>query len=97
MLFYLNIPGIDFVKSITFLLLSCSLESAAMQKIEKYLIKINDYLLNNLKILLPTGRTPWGYDWHGPSLLNIQYAIKALTNPTGIFETVYQHEAFMDL
>jgi hypothetical protein len=36
--------------------------------------------------LLPTGRTPWGYDWHGPSLLNIQYAIKALTNPTGIFE-----------
>ena len=43
-------------------------------------------LLKNLKILLPTGRTPWGYDWHGPSLLNIQYAIKALTNPIGIFK-----------
>ena len=39
-----------------------------------------------LKVLLPTGRTPWGYDWHGPSLLNIQCAIKALTNSTGIFE-----------
>ncbi|CAB4492540.1 hypothetical protein RhiirA1_538356 [Rhizophagus irregularis] len=37
-------------------------------------------------ILLPTGRTLWGYDWHGPSLLNIQYAIKALMNPTGIFK-----------
>ncbi|EXX51824.1 hypothetical protein RirG_258240 [Rhizophagus irregularis DAOM 197198w] len=32
------------------------------------------------------GRTLWGYDWHGPSLLNIQYAIKALMNPTGIFK-----------
>ncbi|CAG8515817.1 2966_t:CDS:10 [Funneliformis caledonium] len=37
-------------------------------------------------VLLPTGRTPWGYDWHGPSLLNVQYAIKALVNPTGTFK-----------
>jgi len=21
-------------------------------------------------ILFPTGRRPWGYDWHGPSMLN---------------------------
>ncbi|CAI2175803.1 10972_t:CDS:10 [Funneliformis geosporum] len=40
----------------------------------------------NSWILLPTGRTPWGYDWHGPSLLNVQYAIKALIDPTGTFK-----------
>ncbi|CAG8568986.1 1077_t:CDS:10 [Cetraspora pellucida] len=30
-------------------------------------------------ILLPTGRTPWGYDWHGPSLKNTQTAIITLS------------------
>ncbi|CAG8492394.1 12560_t:CDS:10, partial [Gigaspora rosea] len=29
-------------------------------------------------VLFPSGRTPWGYDWHGPSLKNIQTTIKAL-------------------
>ncbi|CAG8683090.1 32561_t:CDS:10, partial [Racocetra persica] len=32
----------------------------------------------NAWVLLPTGRTPWGYDWHGPSLKNTQTAIIAL-------------------
>ncbi|CAG8489151.1 15329_t:CDS:10 [Acaulospora morrowiae] len=32
----------------------------------------------NAWVLLPTGRTPWGYDWHGPSLRNIHAAIKTL-------------------
>lgn len=27
-------------------------------------------------IVLPTGRTPWGYDWHGPSLWNAANAVK---------------------
>ncbi|CAH1756508.1 258_t:CDS:10 [Entrophospora sp. SA101] len=29
----------------------------------------------NAWIVLPTGRTPWGYDWHGPSKKNIDFAI----------------------
>ncbi|CAG8432933.1 6079_t:CDS:10 [Diversispora eburnea] len=30
----------------------------------------------NAWIIFPTGRTLWGYDWHGPSLKNIQKAIE---------------------
>ncbi|RHZ56847.1 hypothetical protein Glove_396g73 [Diversispora epigaea] len=30
----------------------------------------------NAWIIFPNGRTPWGYDWHGPSLKNIQKAIE---------------------
>jgi hypothetical protein len=29
-------------------------------------------------VLYPTGRRPWGYDWHGPSLLNVFEALKIL-------------------
>jgi hypothetical protein len=29
-------------------------------------------------ILLPTGRRPWGYDWHGPSRLNVFQALEYL-------------------
>ncbi|KAI8094838.1 Alpha/Beta hydrolase protein [Gilbertella persicaria] len=29
-------------------------------------------------ILFPTGRTPWGYDWHGPSTKNVFKAIDGL-------------------
>ncbi|KAG0145246.1 hypothetical protein CROQUDRAFT_46087 [Cronartium quercuum f. sp. fusiforme G11] len=29
-------------------------------------------------ILFPTGRTSWGWDWHGPSLLNVERAIEYL-------------------
>ncbi|CAG8689132.1 15893_t:CDS:10, partial [Dentiscutata heterogama] len=32
----------------------------------------------NAWVLFPTGRTPWGYDWHGPSLKNIQKTITTL-------------------
>jgi len=31
-------------------------------------------------VLLPTGRRPWGYDWHGPSLLNVWSAVRYLSN-----------------
>ena len=48
---FLNIPEIDFIKSITFLFLSHSLESAAVQRIKKYLIKVNNYTLDNLSII----------------------------------------------
>ncbi|CAG8556557.1 9213_t:CDS:10, partial [Ambispora gerdemannii] len=29
-------------------------------------------------VLLPSGRTPWGYDWHGPSRANVFTAIESL-------------------
>ncbi|KAG0302935.1 hypothetical protein BGZ98_007110 [Dissophora globulifera] len=29
-------------------------------------------------IVLPTGRTPWGYDWHGASIKNVFSAIQSL-------------------
>ncbi|KNC98636.1 uncharacterized protein SPPG_06318 [Spizellomyces punctatus DAOM BR117] len=32
----------------------------------------------NAWVLYPTGRTPWGFDWHGPSFRNIEYALDAL-------------------
>ncbi|KAF9977868.1 hypothetical protein BGZ73_004623 [Actinomortierella ambigua] len=31
-------------------------------------------------IVLPTGRSPWGFDWHGPSTLNVERAIKSLAD-----------------
>ncbi|KZT20258.1 hypothetical protein NEOLEDRAFT_1165105 [Neolentinus lepideus HHB14362 ss-1] len=34
---------------------------------------------NNSWIVLPTGRTPWGLDWHGPSAQDAWQSIDALT------------------
>ncbi|CAG8618148.1 11376_t:CDS:10, partial [Acaulospora colombiana] len=34
----------------------------------------------NAWILFPTGRTPWGYDWHGPSMRNVHEAVETLAN-----------------
>ncbi|KAI1288890.1 hypothetical protein EDD11_009566, partial [Mortierella claussenii] len=31
-------------------------------------------------IVLPTGRSPWGYDWHGPSIKNVMNAIQCLAD-----------------
>ncbi|KAG9321131.1 hypothetical protein KVV02_005257 [Mortierella alpina] len=31
-------------------------------------------------IVLPTGRSPWGYDWHGASMQNVASAIESLAN-----------------
>ncbi|KAF8938527.1 hypothetical protein BGZ58_000719 [Dissophora ornata] len=31
-------------------------------------------------IVLPTGRSPWGYDWHGASIKNVMYAIQNLAD-----------------
>ncbi|KAJ3121874.1 hypothetical protein HK100_012200 [Physocladia obscura] len=35
-------------------------------------------------ILFPTGRTPWGFDWHGPSNLNVEAALHTLTHLHGV-------------
>ncbi|KFH61907.1 hypothetical protein MVEG_12241 [Podila verticillata NRRL 6337] len=32
----------------------------------------------NTWIVLPTGRSPWGYDWHGASIKNVMNALEAL-------------------
>lgn len=32
----------------------------------------------NAWVLYPTGRTSWGFDWHGPSHRNVEYALDAL-------------------
>ncbi|KAI9000181.1 hypothetical protein BC832DRAFT_562686 [Gaertneriomyces semiglobifer] len=37
-------------------------------------------------ILYPTGRTSWGYDWHGPSFRNVEYALDALHLLPGVPE-----------
>jgi len=34
-------------------------------------------------IVYPTGRTPWGYDWHGASRLNVEYALQAAASYAG--------------
>ncbi|KAF9168700.1 hypothetical protein DFQ26_002600 [Actinomortierella ambigua] len=31
-------------------------------------------------IVLPTGRSPWGFDWHGPSTMNVERAIQFLAD-----------------
>lgn len=33
---------------------------------------------NHSWVLFPTGRTPWGFDWHGPSLVNVESAVYGL-------------------
>ncbi|KAJ3053644.1 hypothetical protein HK097_003757 [Rhizophlyctis rosea] len=38
----------------------------------------------NAWVLFPTGRTPWGYDWHGPSFWNIESALDALRLRPGV-------------
>ncbi|KAI8812023.1 hypothetical protein BJ742DRAFT_794536 [Cladochytrium replicatum] len=35
-------------------------------------------------VLYPTGRTAWGFDWHGPSHLNIQFALDTLSTLPGV-------------
>ncbi|KAI8619925.1 hypothetical protein BC830DRAFT_1101631 [Chytriomyces sp. MP71] len=37
-------------------------------------------------VLFPTGRTPWGFDWHGPSNLNVEAALHTLTHLHGVPE-----------
>ncbi|KAJ3273129.1 hypothetical protein HDV01_004768 [Terramyces sp. JEL0728] len=34
-------------------------------------------------VVFPTGRTPWGFDWHGPSLKNIEATLEALVSTPG--------------
>ncbi|KAI9027606.1 hypothetical protein CLU79DRAFT_832973 [Phycomyces nitens] len=34
----------------------------------------------NVWIIFPTGRTPWGYDWHGPSMKNAFKALESLSS-----------------
>ncbi|KAI9202381.1 uncharacterized protein BJ171DRAFT_514823 [Polychytrium aggregatum] len=34
--------------------------------------------------VFPTGRTPWGFDWHGPSHLNVEAALWALRELPGV-------------
>ncbi|KAL0084052.1 hypothetical protein F4703DRAFT_1858238 [Phycomyces blakesleeanus] len=34
----------------------------------------------NSWIVFPTGRTPWGYDWHGPSMKNAFKALESLSS-----------------
>jgi predicted esterase len=35
-------------------------------------------------VLSPSGRTPWGFDWHGPSFRNIDASVEALDNMWGV-------------
>ncbi|CEP12002.1 hypothetical protein [Parasitella parasitica] len=44
-------------------------------------------------IVFPTGRTPWGYDWHGPSTRNV---FKSLEGLTEIQELLPPHFECMD-
>ncbi|KAJ3406170.1 hypothetical protein HDV05_006128 [Chytridiales sp. JEL 0842] len=37
-------------------------------------------------ILYPSGRTPWGFDWHGPSYKNVNMAVTALSHMHGVPE-----------
>ncbi|KAJ3322034.1 hypothetical protein HDV06_003635 [Boothiomyces sp. JEL0866] len=34
-------------------------------------------------VVYPTGRTPWGFDWHGPSFKNIEATLEALVITPG--------------
>ncbi|RUS17630.1 hypothetical protein BC937DRAFT_89702 [Endogone sp. FLAS-F59071] len=36
-------------------------------------------------ILYPTGRSSWGFDWHGPSYLNVRSALRALIKLPAVF------------
>ncbi|KAJ3218634.1 hypothetical protein HDU67_004687 [Dinochytrium kinnereticum] len=35
-------------------------------------------------LLFPTGRTPWGFDWHGPSYRNVEMALVYLSHMHGV-------------
>ncbi|KAJ3314345.1 hypothetical protein HDU76_002435, partial [Blyttiomyces sp. JEL0837] len=35
-------------------------------------------------LLFPSGRTPWGFDWHGPSFKNIESALVTLSHLHGV-------------
>ncbi|KAI8846893.1 hypothetical protein BC829DRAFT_418861 [Chytridium lagenaria] len=35
-------------------------------------------------MLFPTGRTPWGFDWHGPSFKNVEMAVIYLSHMHGV-------------
>jgi poly(3-hydroxybutyrate) depolymerase len=37
-------------------------------------------------IIFPTGRTPWGFDWHGASFNNVELALSALETLPGVPE-----------
>ncbi|RUS26818.1 hypothetical protein BC938DRAFT_484077 [Jimgerdemannia flammicorona] len=39
-------------------------------------------------ILYPTGRTTWGFDWHGPSYLNVRSALRSLIELPTLFPLV---------
>lgn len=38
----------------------------------------------NAWILFPTGRTRWGFDWHGPSHVNVMEALETLSGLPGV-------------
>lgn len=40
----------------------------------------------NEKVIFPSGRTSWGFDWHGPSKMNIDASIEALRSFPGVPE-----------
>lgn len=40
-------------------------------------------------VVFPTGRTPWGYDWHGPSARNAFRAVEALFKYAGLVNPSY--------
>ena len=35
-------------------------------------------------VLYPSGRTGWGFDWHGPSFKNIEASLEALLASPGV-------------
>lgn len=41
-------------------------------------------------VLLPSGRTSWGFDWHGPSFKNIDSSVEALNDQPGVPDTLKQ-------
>ncbi|KAJ3196267.1 hypothetical protein HK101_009532 [Irineochytrium annulatum] len=47
-------------------------------------------------LLFPTGRTPWGFDWHGPSHENVEQALIALQHLHGVPENL-KYELAIDL
>jgi hypothetical protein len=46
---------------------------------------LNAYRQQNYAwILYPSGRTPWGHDWHGTSNLNVQNALNSMMALPGV-------------
>ncbi|KAH9817177.1 hypothetical protein DFH28DRAFT_1081408 [Melampsora americana] len=44
-------------------------------------------------IVFPTGRTSWGWDWHGPSLRNVEHAVSKLVDEVwGIWRSLIHED-----